>query len=125
MGDIDRRINRLECLMSNPVDAQREAAWPTHVEILDEYAALLAARGGDDPVAEALGHPYTHGAVISFSIRRVFERKISEDLTPVEAERLIEEWTEHYKDAYVGEDYWNGVEMTGPPEPTLLWRGGI
>jgi hypothetical protein len=75
------------------------------------------------------------GDLVTFAIRRVFERnsdpsessaeessaEAAWDLEGLVLERSINLWTEAFKDMF-GEDGWDRIEAEGPPEPPRPWR---
>jgi hypothetical protein len=136
-ASIDRRIADLERRLVPPEDEEAELRRAVTRDILDELAALQSCRarnsyrGGNpptpiqptDPAGEALGYPYTTGELVSFAVRRVFERAREEDpgATDEETEDLITAWTESMRRGPFGK-WWDRIEAEGPPEPTPPWH---
>lgn len=78
-----------------------------------------------DPAGEALGYPYTTGELLSYAIRRVFEREreIAPDVLGTEqAEDMIASWTEALRGGAILGGRWDEVEAEGPPGRTRPWH---
>jgi hypothetical protein len=132
-------IERIERRMPDPasLDEDKEREWVIGCEILDEIGSLQGAKathsykGGSpptpiqptDPTGDALGYPYAWGDLVTFAIRRVFERNAdpeAEDLESLILERSINRWVAGFK--AMSEDEWDRVEAEGPPDPPRPWR---
>jgi hypothetical protein len=93
-------IEKIERRLPDPasLDEDKEREWVIGREILDEIGSLQGAkathsyRGGTpptpiqptDPTRDALGYPYAWRDLVTFAIRRVFERNADPEAEDLE-----------------------------------------